>query len=92
MPELPGFDLVVVRLLLPEDQEHEGLDGGTFERTIGIRDVLQCDSIELSLVYVGDPVILSSLARGDRGLQVILEPDFRKTVSNHRQIRATHTH
>ena len=40
VPELPCLDLVVVRLLLPKDQQHQRLDGGTLERTIRVRDVL----------------------------------------------------
>ena len=73
VPELPGFDLFVMELLLPEHQHYQWLDSGTLERLVSVRDVLECDAIELALIYVSDPVVFTSLARRYRTLQIVFK-------------------
>lgn len=49
------------------------LDGLRLEGLVGVRHILHGDPVELTLVDVGDSVVLAPLVRGDRRFQVIPE-------------------
>ena len=76
MPELPGFDLLLLGLSVPEHEHDHRLHRWRLQLpVIRVGLVVEGHSIELALVDVGHLVVLSSHAAGGRCVQGVVEPE-----------------
>lgn len=82
VPELPRFQILLNWFIFAKHQHHNRLDYGRSKWSLWISNIIQRETIEFALIYVGYPVLLLSSARRNGRLQVALETVGRVNLGN----------